>query len=130
MNLRLIRPLKDSRLTSNRFGINILLQGSISINLKGTTLILPDFCSFLTYGIHAGSTLFREYLKSPTSFVGILTHINIFSLIFSRMKLGRVNTMWMVLFMLKLRWNVCETCLIQMTSKLDLFFWRFSSMIV
>jgi hypothetical protein len=83
--------------------------------------ILPGFYSFLISGTRAGSTLFREFLKSPTSFVGILTHITIVSANFSRIKVGVVNIMWMVRFMPMPRYNAFGICLISVTSKPDLF---------
>jgi len=52
---RLIRQLKNSRATSNRFGINILLESPTNIHSREAMLILPGFYSFLLRGIRAGS---------------------------------------------------------------------------
>ena len=131
MNLRLIRQLKNSRATSNRFGINILLQSLMNTHLTQiVSIVSPGFCSFLLCGVRAGSPCFRGSPKSLISFDRTTRFdINIFSAIFSRIKLGLANTMWMVHFMLVLRWNACEIWSIQMMSEPYPFirlFWHFS----
>ena len=113
---------KNSRATFYHSGIDISLQPLINTHSK-EMLILPASCSFRWYGICAGSLSFQETLNSRIwiSSHGTILNIEIFSWSFLRIKRGLEDTMWMVQFMLMLRWSACKTWSIQMTSEPGLF---------